>query len=112
MPSPQAPPERRVIRTFCDYGRRHPLWESSTPTWDVGYTTTPETYGLSPELAEDLEGWQAFFESHGDPFEGWDSDANLQKWLRDGAWLADRLQAEVQSFADVRREFGPLNDRE
>lgn len=112
MPSPQAPPERRVIRMFCDYGRRYPLWESSTPTWDVGYTTTPETYGLSPELAEDLEGWQAFFESHGDPFEGWDSDANLQKWLRDGAWLADRLQAEVQSFADVRREFGPLNDRE
>jgi hypothetical protein len=103
---PQFPPERRVIRMFPDYGRRYPLWENSTLTWDVGCTTTPETYGLSRELAEDLEGWQSFFETHADPFQGWDSEQNLHKWLRDGEWLARRLQEEVQVFADVQREFG------
>lgn len=46
------------------------------------------------------------FEEHADPFEGWDKDANLRKWLRDGDWLAERLQNEVQAFADVKREFG------
>jgi hypothetical protein len=96
---------------FPDYGRRYPLWENSTPIWDVGYATTPDTYGLSPKLAEDLEGWQAFWEQHDDHFEGWDDDANLQKWLRDGEWLAQRLQDEVQSFADVKREFGPRSER-
>ena len=39
--------------------------------------------------------------------QGWDSDANLQKWLSDGEAIAVRLQDEVQSFADVQREFGP-----
>jgi hypothetical protein len=72
---------------FPDYSRDYPL-------------------RLSQERAEDLAGWQAFFEEHADPFEGWDTDANLQKWLRDGDWLADRLQDEVQAFADVKREFG------
>lgn len=105
----QIPPERRVIRMFADYSRDYPLWENSTTTWDVGYATTPETYGLTHELGEDLAGWQAFFETHANPFEGWDSDANLQKWLRDGEWLARRLQKEVQAFADVRPEFGPAH---
>lgn len=103
---PQVPPKRRVIRLFTDYGRRYPLWENSTQTWDVGYTTTPAMYGLSLELAEDLEGWQSFFETQADPFDGWDSERNLQSWLRDGEWLARRLQEEVQAFADVEREFG------
>jgi hypothetical protein len=103
---PQIPPERRQIRLFPDWGRRYPLWENSTLTWDVGYTTTPETYGLSKELAEDLEGWQAFWEAHLDPFEGWDSEVNRQTWLRDGEWLARRLRDEVASFADVASEFG------
>ena len=66
----QIPPPRRVIRLFPDYSRDYPLWENSTPTWDVGYTTTPETYGLSAQLREDLAGWQAFWEAHADPFEG------------------------------------------
>lgn len=103
---PQVPPERRVIRLFPDYGRRYPLWESSTPTWDVGYTTSPETYGLSRELAEDLEGWQAFWEAHVDPTEGWDREANCHKWLRDGRSLTERLRREVAAFADVKPEFG------
>lgn len=107
----QIPPARRVIRLFPDYSRDYPLWENSTPTWDVGYTTTPETYGLSKELGEDLAGWQAFFEEHADPLKGWDTEANLQKWLRDGEWLAHRLQEEVQEFANVQREFGPWRDR-
>lgn len=106
----QIPPTRRQIRLFPDYSRDYPLWENSTPTWDVGYATTPETYGLSHELGQDLAGWQAFFEEHADPFDGWDSDANLQKWLRDGEWLARRLEEEVQDFADVKREFGVWHD--
>jgi hypothetical protein len=46
----QVPPARRTIRMFADYSRDQPLWENPTPTWDVGYTMTSETYGLSPEL--------------------------------------------------------------
>jgi hypothetical protein len=95
-----------VIRVFPDHGRRYPLWENSTPTWDVGYTTAPDTYGLSEELAQDLEGWQAFCATHADPFDGWDDDDNRHKWLRDGKWLARRVAAEVASFADVEAEFG------
>lgn len=107
----QTPPHRRVIRLFPEYSRDYPLWENSTASWDVGYTTTPETYGLSEQLGKDLASWQAFFEEHASPFEGWDSDANLQKWLSDGESIAARLQDEVQSFADVQREFGPWRDR-
>ncbi len=101
----QTPPARRVIRLFPDYSRRYPLWEDSTPTWDVGYTTTPGTYGLSPELAAELERWQAFWEDHHDPFEGWDAPQQRDAWLRDGERLTNLLRAEVSSFADVAPEF-------
>ena len=97
----QIPPARRVIRLFPDHGHRWPLWENSTPTWDVGYTTTPETYGLSDQLAEDLAGWYAFWEQHCDPFDGWDTEVNRQRWLRDREWVAERLRSEVAAFADV-----------
>jgi hypothetical protein len=30
--------------------------------------------------------------------------------LRDGEWLARRLEEEVQDFADVKREFGVWHD--
>lgn len=101
----QTPPARRVIRLFPDYSRDYPLWEDSTPTWDVGYTTTPATYGLSPELASDLARWQASFERHADPERGWDSDDDERLWRREGEALARRLQDEVRSFADVSAEF-------
>ena len=101
----QTPPERRVIRLFPDYSRRYPLWENSTPTWDVGYTTGPEDYGLSEQLAADLAEWQSFWETHADPFDGWDDDANQQKWLCEGRSLTKRLSDEVAAFADVRAEF-------
>lgn len=97
----QVPPERRVIRLFPDHGHRWPLWENSTPTWDVGYTTSPETYGLSAQLSEDFAGWYAFWEQHCDPFEGWDTEANCQRWSRDREWIAARLRSEVAAFADV-----------
>lgn len=103
----QYPPWRRVIRMFPDYGRDYPLWETSTPTWDVGYTTTAADYGLSEELGEDLADWQAFWEEHGTGSEGWDTDENRQAWLREGERLARRLNTEVQEFADVQIEFGP-----
>lgn len=104
-PHSQTPPERRIIRLFPDYSRVYPLWESSTPTWDVGYTTGPEDYGLSARLAADLAEWQSFWETHADPFDGWDTEANRQKWLRDGRSLTKRLSAEVADFADVDAEF-------
>lgn len=108
----QIPPKRRVIRLFPDYSRDFPLWENSTPTWDVGYTTTPETYGLSEKLGAELADWQAFWETHADPFEGWDSDDSREAWLRAGERLAARLQDEVQSFADVQPEFGSYRDEQ
>lgn len=100
------PPARRVIRLSPDHGRTFPLWENSTPTWDVGYTTDPDEYGLSPALAGDLSRWQEFWEKHADPFDGWDVEENRLAWLRDGYRLEARLAAEVVTFADVERGFG------
>jgi len=105
QPRSQIPPERRAIRLFPDYTRVYPLWENSTPTWDAGYTTGPEDYGLSARLAADLAEWQSFWEAHHDPFEGWDAEANRQVWLHDGHALTKRLSDEVAAFADVYAEF-------
>ena len=68
------PPARRLIRLFPDYGRDWPLWENSTPTWDVGYTAKPETYGLSDDLARDMVEWNSLWAANFDPFDGWKSD--------------------------------------
>ncbi len=102
------PPERRVIRLFPEYSRDWPLWESSTPTWDVGYTMTPSDYSLSPELTEAMASWNRFWEAHFAPGIRWDSRSNRDKWARDGEALAGWLRAEVSSFADVSYEPWPL----
>lgn len=100
--------ERRVIRLFPDYGRDWPLWEDSTPTRDVGYTTDPEMYGLSEQLSRDLARWNAFWERHFDPIEGWDSHDSRERWRRDGEQIVSYLRHEVASFADVHYEPWPL----
>ena len=102
------PPDRRVIRLFPDYGRVWPLWENSTPTSDVGYTTTPETYGLSGDLTRDMAEWNAFWDAMFDPFDGWKDDAARERWRRDGLAIAERLREEVAGFADVSYEPWPL----
>lgn len=102
------PPARRVIRLFPDYSRDWPLWENSTPTWDVGYTTTPEMYGLSDALTKELAEWNTLWESQFDPFDGWRSDSAREAWRKAGAEIARRLQAEVIAFADVQYEPWPL----
>lgn len=103
------PPARRIIRLFPDYSRDWPLWENSTPTWDVGYTTTPETYGLSGALSNDMAAWNVFWETHFDPFDGWDNDADRERWRAQGETIAARLRAEVAAFADVQYEPWPVN---
>lgn len=101
-------PERRVIRLFPDYGRDWPLWENSTPTWDVGYATAPELYGLSAILTQDIAEWNALWESSFDPFDGWKSDVVREQWRSDGVNILARLRAEVADFADVKYEPWPL----
>ncbi|MEV1132424.1 hypothetical protein [Agromyces sp. NPDC049794] len=101
-------PHRRVIRLFPDYSRDWPLWENSTSTWDVGYTTTPETYGLTEELTADIDAWNRFWESHFDDAKGWDSSEARERWRTDGEEVARRLSEEVASFADVQYEPWPL----
>lgn len=91
---------------FPDYGRDYPLWENSTPTWDVGYTTTPADYGLSEDLGEELARWQAFWEERVNVSEGNDAGEDVRKWERWGEQLARRLATEVAEFADVKVEFG------
>ena len=98
------PPVRRIIRLFPDYSRDWPLWENSSPTWDVGYTTTPETYGLSESLTADMASWNAFWEQHFDPIDGWYDDANYEQWAAAGETIAARLRHEVEAFADVQYE--------
>lgn len=102
-------PNRRTIRLFPDYGRDWPLWENTTPTWDVGYTTTPKTYGLSPELTRDIAQWNSLWSANFDPFDGWKTDVAREQWRKDGARIASRLRAEVANFADVKYEPWPLN---
>jgi len=108
----QTPPARRVIRLFPDYGRDWPLWENSTPTWNVGYTTTPEMYGLSEELTRDLAEWNALWDADFDPFDGWKSDVSRERWRRDGIDIVARLRAEVAEVADVKYEPWPLDNRD
>lgn len=97
-----------MIRLFPDYGRDWPLWENSTPTWDVGYTTTPTTYGLSEQLIHDMAAWNRFWEQHFDPFDGWDTDENREHWRQHGDAIAAQLRVEVAAFADVNYEPWPL----
>lgn len=104
-------PARRAIRLFPDYGRDWPLWENATPTWDAGYTTTPDAYGLSDGLARDLADWNALWEANFDPIEGWTDDTARSKWREDGLAIAARLQTEVADFADVTYEPWPLDGR-
>lgn len=101
-------PKRRTIRLFPDYGRDWPLWENSTPTWDVGYTTSPETYGLSEALTLDLAAWNSFWERNFDPFDGWADPAAREQWQSHGESIAARLRIEVLDFADVSYEPWPL----
>lgn len=105
-------PKRRVIRLFPDYGRDWPLWENSMPTWDVGYTTTPEMYGLSDDLTRDMATWNALWEGNFDPFDGWKSDAAREQWREDGVSIVSRLRGEVADFADVTYEPWPLGSRD
>lgn len=102
------PPARRSIRLFPDYGRDWPLWEDSTPTWDVGYTTTPDDYGLSDALRRDIAAWNALWEAHFDPFDGWKDVASCEAWRAAGEGIAARLADEVSAFADVWYEPWPL----
>lgn len=106
------PPVRRLIRLFPDYGRDWPLWENSTPTWDVGYTTTPDTYGLSGALTRDMAEWNSLWDANFDPSEGWKSDTARDKWRKDGLDIVSRLRAEVADFADVKYEPWPLGSRD
>lgn len=106
------PPARRVIRLFPEYGRDWPLWENSTPTWDVGYTTTPETYGLSDQLTRDMEEWNTLWDVNFDPFDGWKSDVAREQWREAGVDIASRLRAEVADFAEVEYEPWPLGSRD
>ncbi|UOQ88583.1 hypothetical protein MUN74_15105 [Agromyces endophyticus] len=101
-------PARRVIRLFPEYGRDWPLWENSTPTWDVGYTTTPEMYGLSDDLTRHIAEWNALWNANFDPFDGWKDDAARERWREEGVAIAGRLAAEVADFADVSYEPWPL----
>lgn len=102
---------RRVIRLFPDYGRDWPLWENSTPTWDVGYTTRPDMYGLSEDLTRDLADWNALWATNFDPSDGWQDEAAREKWRQDGVEIAARLRSEVAGFADVKYEPWPLGSR-
>ncbi len=98
------PPERRTIRLFPDYMRDWPLWENSTPTWDVGYTTTPQMYGLSEELTEAIRSWNDFWEKHFAAHIRWDSDDHRDWWAEEGESIARRMRTEVYYFADVSYE--------
>jgi hypothetical protein len=102
------PPARRVIRLFPDYSRDWPLWEDSTPTLDVGYTTTPADYDLSAALASEMATWNTFWERHFHHDGGWDTDESREQWRLDGERIASRLRAEVASYADVQYEPWPI----
>lgn len=102
------PPQRRVIRLFPDYGRDWPLWEDSTATWDVGYTTEPQMYGLSERLTQAIWEWNRFWEGHFHHEDGWETASHREQWRIQGERIAKWLRSEVREFADVAYEPWPL----
>lgn len=90
---------RRRIRFFPDYGHG-PLWESFTDK----YAMDPEDYGLSRSLSRGLTAWFEFWETHFDPFTGWDNAWNRDLSRRQAGQLIEQLRAEVADFADVDDE--------
>lgn len=104
-----ASPARRQIRVFPEYGRAWPLWEDSTPTWDVGYATTPEMYGLSAALTRDLAAWNELWNTHFDAVLGWTDAQSRRQWAADGDAVVARLRTEVHAFADVVYEPWPVS---
>ncbi|MFT3663265.1 MAG: hypothetical protein QM809_18440 [Gordonia sp. (in: high G+C Gram-positive bacteria)] len=95
------PPARRVVRLFPDYMRDYPLWESSTSTWNVGYTTGPELYGLSEELSGRLAAWQHEWETSICGLDREPSPEAVARWRAEGAELARLLGEAVADYADV-----------
>lgn len=94
--------ELRVVRFFPDHGHRWPLWDSA-----VGYTATPEDFGLSSALTRDLRQWYDEWEVAVGPAEPWADPVAERNWEERGDLLALRLAEEVWDFAIVyaaRRE--------
>lgn len=104
------PPKRRMIRLFPEYGLEWPLWENSTPTWDVGYATTPDLYGLSEGLTRAMADWNLLWSSNFDHEDGWKNESAREQWREEGLIILERLRAEVADFADVKYEPWPLGD--
>jgi hypothetical protein len=93
--------ELHRIRFFLDWGHHYPLWEDGTDK----YAMEPVDYGVSDELGERLRAWSRFWETHYDPFEGWDAPPSEQWWLEAGDDLVDLLAVEVYDIALVLPQF-------
>ncbi len=81
----------RTIRFFFDWGHRWPLWESGTDK----YTMEPSDFGLSEELTRRLRRLYDLWSEHLDPFEGWDSEENFQRFDRDRTEVIQILRSEL-----------------
>jgi hypothetical protein len=96
----------RVIRVFPDWGHEWPLWEDSSPTRESTYTMEPSDYGLSEVLTAELRRWYYDWERCVRPFDrpSWIGPPTAEGWEATGRLIADKLQAEVASFARVHYE--------
>ncbi|QJA00287.1 hypothetical protein [Leifsonia sp. PS1209] len=81
----------RTIRFFFDWGHRWPLWESGTDK----YTMEPSDFGLSEELTKRLRRLYDFWSEHADPFDGWDSEENFQRFDSDRTEVIQLLRSEL-----------------
>ncbi|HCS59048.1 MAG TPA: hypothetical protein DIW80_19380 [Gordonia polyisoprenivorans] len=99
------PPARRTVRLFPDYGRDWPLWENSTETWNVGYATTPNDYGLSAELTQRIRAWHDVWEQELSALDR-EPDAVIEaRWRTEGHRIAELLAAEIGDYADIEHRF-------
>ena len=83
----------REVRFFLDWGHWWPLWESGTEK----YAMEPNDYGLSDELASRLRRLYDHWFQHVDPVTGWDTEKNMEVYLRDEAEVIRLLRQELPS---------------
>lgn len=81
----------REIRFFFDWGHWWPLWESGTEK----YAMEPDDYDLSAELTSLLRHLYDHWHQHVDPVAGWDSEENLQLFIRERDEAIHLLREEL-----------------
>lgn len=87
----------RTVQFYPDHCRDYPLWENDADNC----TPDASDLGLSAELAQALQQWQALWNTGRHYASGWSSDQQRREWEHDGDLLCERLREELWLVAEV-----------